>query len=123
MNWQTLTNSFQKNVENCIKYFLTCVKQELRKNKHYDESNIHILAKKLEKNNWIQNVNFHLWDAEEEAECVVTPFSISVTFNMLSDGFETTVDVSLGMYGISGCIISDGFEDSYVEIQSATFRI
>lgn len=123
MNWQTLSNSFQKNVENCIKYFLTCLKQELRKNKYYDESNIKILAKKLEKNNYIKNVNFHLWDTEEEAEYVVTPISISVTFNMLADGFETTVDVSLGMYGISGSIISDGFEDSYVDIKSSYFKI
>lgn len=42
---------------------------------------------------------------------------------MLADGFETTVDVSLGMYGISGNIISDGFEDSYVDIKSSYFKI
>lgn len=58
MNWQTLSNSFQKNVENCIKYFLTCLKQELRKNKYYDESNIKILAKKTREKQLYQKRKF-----------------------------------------------------------------
>ena len=118
MNNIALSNSFQNNIRNCVKYFLTCVKQELRKNKYYDESNIKILAKKLEKNDFIQSVSFEMWDTEYHEEHTVTPFSISVVFNVLSDGYEVTVDVDLSIYGVLGNIITDGIEDSYVNIEA-----
>lgn len=118
MNYKTLSSSFQNNVRNCVKYFLACAKQELRKNKYYDESNIKILAQKLEKNNFIQSVYFEMWDTEYEEELVVRPFSISVVFYVLADGYEVTVDVDLGMYGVLGNITTDGIEDSYVNIEA-----
>lgn len=97
---------------------LICAKQELRKNKYYNESNIKILAKKLEKNDFIQSVKFEMWDTEYDEDSVVTPFSISAVFNVLADGYEVTVDVDLSIYSVLGNITTDGIEDSYVNIEA-----
>lgn len=122
MNWQTISKSFFNNTENLCKYFLSVLKKELKINKYYDQSELSKLAARLEKNNYIKKVGFDIWDTEEGLNYSIVQFTMIVTFECVADGYESTVTINLGMFGIHSDIMNDGFEDPYVEVTSDHFK-
>lgn len=122
MNWQTISKSFFNNTENLCKYFFSVLKKELKINKYYDQSELHKLAARLEKHNYIKKVGFDIWDTEEELDNTIIPFTMIVTFECVSDGYESTVTVNLGMFGVHSSVMIDGFEDPYIEVKSDYFK-
>lgn len=118
MNWQTISKSFINNTQKLCEYFLSVLKLELKSNKYYEPDELYKLKAKLEKHNYIKEVTFDLWDLEEETEYTVQPFTIIVTFECIADGYQSTVTVNLGMFGVHTNVMLDSFEDPYVEVTS-----